>query len=226
MDSTPRITVSISNSSDTFDLSTNVPFTIFIALKLDHSCPITFDKRCAGLFDGRLLHKGGLTFVNTSTGQPVPRSIIDLCYSSSNSDGTPTENDKETFRTLFPGKEYLIEANFYPLLSLPLFDDRGMTGEELAQKQDTLPRTWKWPRVGLFEDGETYEVGVSKKAVVGRWMEGSLEDLLAMKRSWLFGLVKSAQKPEIKGTKIEYTIEKTTKFIFKRPDKDGSLNWP
>lgn len=69
-----------------------------------------------------------------------------------------------------------------------------------------------------MKDGETYEVGVSEAAGVRGWMEGTLGELLEMR--------KAGRKPEVREEVIRYVVEEGARFEVRRPDEDGELDWP
>lgn len=154
----PTITVRIVASSSTFDLSDSTGFTFNLTFTLEYKCAITFDKRFAGLFNGNVLYQDGLTFADTTTSSLVPRNQRNLCYMSSNCDGTPCDECKDGFFTLIPGQEHTIQIAFKP-----------------------IPGKTKWWNVEGFEDGHTYKIGISDEAVVKNWLQGSLSELLEMK---------------------------------------------
>ncbi|KAH7337909.1 hypothetical protein BKA66DRAFT_577433 [Pyrenochaeta sp. MPI-SDFR-AT-0127] len=187
------ISICISTSAHTLDLSLDTPFTITLNLTLQSTTPITFNKRSSSLFD-KTLSRQGLTFTNISTGKLVPRAKIYVSYLSS--DGLPREEDKEEWVTLFPDQDYVLETTFKPL-----------DGD-----------TSKWPKVAGFKDGQIYEIGVSEEAGVRTWIEGGLEDILEMRKSNLI--------PNVRKQAIGFEVRETKIFEVKRPDLDGSLNWP
>jgi hypothetical protein len=212
----PSIAVSIATSSPVLDLSKHDPFTITITITLDYPYPITFDKRFTSLFDGKALYEGGLSITNTSTKEQLARNSLSVCYDTSDEDGTPSEQSKDDFTTLFPGKDRQISVDIKPF-ELPVCPTSGFMDERLAEKQ--MPKkAWKWSNVSNLEDGQSYELGVSQEAVVRRWFQGSVAGVLEMKRLGL--------KPSIKNDVVRFTVRDTARFAVRRPDKDGSLNWP
>lgn len=78
--------------------------------------------------------------------------------------------------------------------------------------------TSKWPKVAGFKDGQIYEIGVSKEAGVQEWIKGSIEEILEMRKSNL--------TPNVEKQAIGFEVRETKNFEVKRPDPDGSLNWP
>jgi hypothetical protein len=154
MDRLPFIAVRITTSSPILDLSKQEPFTINLARTLDYIQPITFDKRFRGLFDGKLLNQSGLTF-RRLTGKCVPRGSKNICYMSSCKDGTPSEESKGSFVTLFPGNEHVIEATLKPILSNAQVEKNSSTSKGEQPFSLELWKLWKWPHVGGLEDRET-----------------------------------------------------------------------
>jgi hypothetical protein len=213
------IAVRITTSSPVFDLSQQTPFTISLALTLTHIYPITFDPRFTTLFNGNLLYNDGLTFTSTATGELVPRNTRDICYmSSSDEDTTPSEQTKNNFITLHPGKEHVLHATLQPFLSHSMFHTQGLTAQEIAEKQAELPKTWKWRNVAGMQDGEVYQVGVSEHAGVRSWMRGSAEALVEVKRAGLM--------PEVRTEVVPFMVVESARFKMRRPDTHESLDWP
>jgi hypothetical protein len=141
---------------------------------------------------------------------------------SRNDDGDedimPSEHTKNSFVTLYPGKEHVLHAKLQPILTYGMFSTRGLTSQEIAQKQAEQPKTWKWHDVGGMQDGEVYQVEVSKEVGVRSWMQGSVEALVEMKRAGLM--------PEFRRQVVPFVMVESAQFEMKRPDTDGSLNWP
>jgi hypothetical protein len=219
----PSIAVRITTSSLILDLSQQTPFTISLTFTLNHTHPITFAARLATLFDGNLLRAGGLTFTNTATGEPVQRNSRNLHYESLSSndndeDATPSEQTKDRFVTLHPGQEHILHATLQPILSNPIFPTQGLTSQEIVAKQEALPKTWKWYNVAGMQDREVYEVGISEGAGIRVWMQGSVEGLVEMRR---IGLT-----PEARRGVVRFVVVEPTRFEMRRPDRDGSLDWP
>lgn len=93
-----------------------------------------------------------------------------------------------------------------------------MTATEVRKIQDQQIKTLKWPHVAGFEDGQTYDIGISEEARVNEWIMGTLEGILEMGKSCL----KQSVRREVLG----FEVRETTSFEVKRPDRDGNLNWP
>ncbi|KAF1844986.1 uncharacterized protein K460DRAFT_365903 [Cucurbitaria berberidis CBS 394.84] len=211
-DLSPSIVVRLSTSSLVFDLSQPTPFTITLGLTLDYTAPITFRKIYTGLFDGKLLHEGGLTFTNAATGQHLPRNTIDICYRSDHEHCGPTWATRSDYVTLYPGREYVIERTINPVKVK--FLSAGINGE----KGDTRHEGLKWYGLWGFEDKARYQIGVSDAAVVKEWIEGSIWEILGWQ------ILRGT--PQMKRELIRYTVHDSGLFEIRRPDTDGSLNWP
>lgn len=76
----------------------------------------------------------------------------------------------------------------------------------------------KWPIVHRLLDGEVYEIKVSDEARVKMWIEGDLGDILEFSTE--------GRPPILLDEEIKFEVKDTTRFEVKRPDRDGSLNWP
>jgi hypothetical protein len=214
----PMIAGSTNTSSPVLDLSKQRPFTITVTLVLNYKHPITFDTRFAGLFNGRLMHKGGLQFTDVASGEAMPQNERHVQYESSNGDGTPSPTTKDQFTTLYPGEETTLELTLTPFLAAPLFNTDGLTLDQIVEKRDALGKTWKWYNVSGFEDSGVYEIGVSENAVVQNWMQGSLDELLAAK--------KLGMRPERKTEAVRFVVGKAARFEVKRPYKAEGWDWP
>jgi hypothetical protein len=217
----PHLSIAVRTtvSSPILDLAQQNPFTISLALTLSHTYPITFDPRFTTLFDGNLLYNDGLTFKNIATGELVQRNTRDVCYmSSSDADTTPSEQTKNSFVTLHPGKEHVLHATLQPVLRHSMFPMRGLTAQEIAEKQAQLPKTWKWPNVAAMQDGEVYQVEVSEYAGVRSWIQGSVEATIELRRAGL--------RPEVRMETVPFITVESARFEIRRPDIDGSLDWP
>jgi hypothetical protein len=215
------IAVRITTSSPILDLSQQTPFTISLALSLNHTRPITFNPRYSPLFNGNLLYHDGLRFTNTATGAVVrrnTRNVCDMGSSSDDDDTMPSEQTKNNFVTLHPGKDHVLHATVQPILTNSMFNTQGLTAQEIASKQAELPKTWKWPNVGGLQDGGVYQVDVSEGAAVRRWMQGSVEALVEVRRA--------GTRPVVRGEEVPFVMVESARFEVRRPDGDGSLDWP
>jgi hypothetical protein len=211
------ISVRLSTSSPTLDLSLSSPFTITLELTLRAAHPITFRKQLAPLFAGRF-YKGGLTFTNTRTGQSVPRSTINVCYIPSKINEPPTQENRSNWATLFPDTPYILEATFQPTTTkAPIAGWAGMTVEDMKAIQAQQPLLTKWHHVSGFEDEQAYEVGVCEGAALESWLRGSLDEILE--------LGKAGEVPELSKEPVPYEVSQSAEFAVKRPDADGSLNY-
>jgi hypothetical protein len=213
------ITVRITTSSSIFDLAQQKPFSISLVPILDHTHPITFDPLVTPVFNGNILYKNGLTFTNIATGELVPRNTRNLCNTSSFSDHTmPFEEIMNSSVTLHPGREHVLHAALQPILSHDIFSTQGLTCQDIADKQTDLPKAWKWPNVAGMQDRQVYQVGVDKNIGVKAWMQGSVESLVETKRSDL--------RLPINTEVVQFKVVECARFETRRPDTDGSLDWP
>jgi hypothetical protein len=112
----------------------------------------------------------------------------------------------------------MLHATLQPNLSHSMFSTQGLTAQEIAQKQAEVPSTWKWPNVGGMQDGEVYQVEVSKEAGVRSWMQGSIEALVEVRRAEL--------RPEVRRQVVPFVEVESARFEMRRPYTDGSLDWP
>ncbi|KAF2652740.1 NAD(P)-binding protein [Lophiostoma macrostomum CBS 122681] len=211
-----KISVSITTSTPTLDLSKHDPFIITITLTLHASHPITFNERLAYLFDGNLLCDDGIVFTNTATQEQVSRDRIQVCYDS-DAHETPTEGKEGTqeFITLVPGEPHVIEAktirpHAWHVWPKHVNDMKGMTQEEIAEKKKAMGVVWSWYGIEGLEDGQEYELGIAEDAAVRCWLQGSVEGLLEVKK---LGLT-----PTVRWEEIRYVAERTARFVVKRPN--------
>lgn len=209
----PHISVRISASSDQLNMTEGIPLTFFIELTLHHSQPITW--RSGGIFDASTVFRdSGLTFRDTSTGQLVPRSWI--CILTEPDDGKITEENKGGWTTLYPGKPHVLEPKFEGILGPQYWPPPQWTGETEEECRNR-PHIVTWRDVREFKDGETYEVGISDRARIGHYWNGTKDDFLS-------GRGEQSEETGRSGP-IEYKIEETISFTVSRPDADGSLNY-
>jgi hypothetical protein len=197
MSSHPAIAVKITTSVPVFDIYQIKPLTIRIAFTLTYNRPITLLKRYTGLFDGKILHKGGLTFTNTATGQQVSRNTSDICYMGAREGIFWTTRSE--YVTLYPGKAHIIQRDIYPMNS------PNMRAHKEGWKSISLLE-----KAGLagFGDAQTYEVGVSEKAVVHEWIEGSISEILVWQMlGW---------PPQQRREMIGYTVTDSVSFAVQR----------
>ncbi|RBQ77805.1 hypothetical protein FVER14953_21643 [Fusarium verticillioides] len=214
----PSIEAHISTSSPVFDLEADHDHTITIDLFLHHGRAITFPTENLRLFDSPM-NKGGLTFTDTETSIEARRNTIFIC--GPGYEGSLREDNKECFLTLHPGQKYTIEASISRMESgvgriqlLP-----GSTAEEYREAIAKQPKVWKWWKAGNLDDGKTYIIGTDQESTIRKWFEGSTEELL---RKPL------AERTDDKMNKEPIMINVTppAEFTMKRPDTDGSLDWP
>jgi hypothetical protein len=211
------ISVRISTSSPTLDLSLSSPFTITLELKLCATNPITFRKGFAPLFTS-YFYNGGLTFTNTRTGESVPRPTIYVDYIPSKANEPPTEENRSNWATLFPDTPYILEATLRPTITTaPIAAWTGITVEEMKEIQARQPLRTKWRHVGGFEDGATYEVGVCEGVAISSWLCGGFDEILEMS--------KAGTVPEVLREDVHYEVSQSARFVVRRPDADGSLNY-
>jgi hypothetical protein len=212
----PSIAVRISVSSSALDLSLNTSFKITIVSTFHGTHAITFRERETPLLLGPL-YKQGLTFTNTRNSAKVPRPALRCAlYSSSNDGGLPTAQNKDSWITLLPEQSHVREAIIEPMLcGAPI---PSMSAAEMMRIQEQQTKTLKWPWIMGFEDGQTYEIGISEGTGVNEWIKGSLEEILDIRKSNL--------TPSVEKEVIRFELRETTSFAVKRPDRDGSLSWP
>ncbi|KAF1847678.1 uncharacterized protein K460DRAFT_363729 [Cucurbitaria berberidis CBS 394.84] len=209
----PSISICISTPIPTFDLSLDTPFPITVILKLHYHQPITFRRREEHFFVTPL-GDPGLVFTNIRTGEKQIGSRVFVHYMSTNEDGLPTERNKEGWLTLHPGQPHTLDATIEPISG----EGRMRTIAEMESGSNERFATLKWPLVHALLDGEVYEISVSKEARIKKWMVGDLGEILDLRRSNLM--------PIIKDEVIDFELKETSRFEVKRPDRDGSLNWP
>jgi hypothetical protein len=211
------ISVRISTSSPTLDLSLSTPFKITLELTLHATHPITFRKQFAPLYATRF-YKGGFTFTNTRTGESVPRPTINVCYFPCKANEPPTEENRSNWATLFPDTPYILESTLQPTTTkAPIPGWAGMTVEDMKAIQAQQPLLTKWPRVRGLEDGQTYEIGIYEGLALESWLRGSFDEILEMR--------KAGEVPELLTEPVPYEVVQRAEFAVKRPDKDGSLNY-
>jgi hypothetical protein len=209
----PSISICISTPSPKFDLSLDTPFTITVTLTLHHHQSITFQPRDAPFFISPL-GDPGLVFTNISTGEKDIGSKSYAHYLSSGDGGLPTEANRESWLTLLPGQPHTLDASIKPMGG----KFRFRTIAEMESGSEVEFTTLKWPMVHRLLDGEMFDISVSEEARIRRWFVGELEEILNSRRSNMM--------PTVRNEVIEYELKETTKFKVKRPDRDGSLNWP
>lgn len=95
----------------------------------------------------------------------------------------------------------------------------GSTAKEYRETIEAQPQVWKWWKAGNLENGKTYRLGIDEASTIKEWFEGSMEDLL---RKPLFERTNEKMKKELDMVKVTQVAE----FTMKRPDSDGSLDWP
>ncbi|KAI4658265.1 uncharacterized protein J4E79_007247 [Alternaria viburni] len=99
MTSSPAIDVAITSSPDVFDIDGHTDLSIRLSLTLRHDKPITLYKRDTSLFDGKILHDGGLTFTDVETGQLVPRKqhVIHTGFTPLSTSGREKTDPRESW---------------------------------------------------------------------------------------------------------------------------------
>ncbi|CVL08301.1 uncharacterized protein FMAN_05102 [Fusarium mangiferae] len=214
----PSIEAQVSTSSPVFDLESEHDHTITIDLFLQHNRPITFPTQNLRLFDSPM-NKGGLTFTDLKTGTEARRNTIFMC--GPDREGSLREDNKSNFLTLHPGQKYTIQASISRMesgvgrIQLP----PGSIAEEYREAIEAQPKVWKWWKAGNLENGKTYRLGIDEESTIKEWFEGSREDLL---RKPLSERTNEKMKKELVVIKVTQAAE----FTMKRPDSDGSLDWP
>jgi len=200
MASSPAIDVIITSSPDVFDIDGHTDLSIRLSLTLRHDKPITLYKRETSLFDGKILHDGGLTFTDVETGQRVPRSTLNICYFSSESFSWATRSQ---YVTLHPGKQHVIHTGFTPL---------STSGREKTDPGESWVRSLKFAG---FKDGQTCRMGISENAFVKDWFEGTVWELLGWQvLGWA---------PTTVHTRISYRVVESSVVTIKRLEADDDI---
>ncbi|KAF5723109.1 hypothetical protein FMUND_2151 [Fusarium mundagurra] len=214
----PSIEAHISTSSSVFDLESDHDHTITIDLFLQHNRPITFPTQNLRLFDSPM-NKGGLTFTDTETGTEARRNRIFMC--GPDHEGSLREDNKESFLTLHPGQKYTIQASISRMesgvgrIQLP----PGSTAEDYREANETQPKVWKWWKAGNLDNDKTYRIGIDQESTIRKWFEGSREELLGKP-------LEDRTDDKMNKEPIMINVAQPAEFAMKRPDSDGSLNWP
>ncbi len=212
----PSISIHISTSSSTLDLSLDIPFTITIKTTPNTVYPVTFQKRHVPLLTNPLCTPG-LTFKNTRTGEYAPRPDMHVCYLPANDNGLPTERYRKKWMTLYPDHSNVVEATLRPRLTIdPPSPTLGMTAAAFMELQSQQTPVRKWGLVRGLEDGQTYEIGISEGMGAKEWLKGDLEEIL--------NVVKAGTIPELSREMIGFEVVQGARFTMNRPDADGSLN--
>lgn len=214
----PSIEAHISTSSPVFDLESEHDHTITIDLFLQHNRPITLPTQNLRLFDSPM-NKGGLTFTDTETGTEARRNTIFTC--GPDHKGSLREDNKDYFLTLHPEQRYTIQASISRMesgvgrIQLPL----GSTAKEYREAIEAQPKVWKWWKAGNLENGKTYRLGIDKESTIKKWFEGSTEELLRKP-------LDDRTDDKMNNEPIMINVTWPGEFTMKRPDTDGSLDWP
>lgn len=213
----PFIKVTIKTSSAEFDLSQPTPFAITLGLTLEWLCPVTLNKRYSGLFDGKILHQGGLTFTDVATGRQVPRDTIDMCYGDDSGQGISWAN-RNDYMTLYPGREHIIERYIGPINRPPALATQNRKNKAFGMKgDDDAQPTFGWHALRGFENDQTYRIDVSNEAYIEDWLEGSKWSILRWKMiGW------SPGKPR---DNLDFVVTSGAVVKIRRPDGDRSLEW-
>ncbi|KAF5530330.1 hypothetical protein FMEXI_13618 [Fusarium mexicanum] len=214
----PSIEARISTSSPVFDLESEHDHTITVDLFLQHSRPITFLTQNLRLFDSPM-NKGGLTFTDSQTGTEARRNRIFIC--GPDHEGSLRENNKEYFLTLHPGQKHTIQASISRMecgvgrIQPP----SGSTAKEYREAREAQPKVWKWWKAGNLDNGKAYRIGIDQESTIMKWFESSTEELL---RKPLDDRTDDKMSKE----PIMINVTQPAEFTMKRPDTDGSLDWP
>lgn len=220
MHTMPSIDLRISTSSPLLDLTSENPFTITLDLFLNHTTPVTFPNSVSSLFNGTIFKKGGLSFCNVSTGDYAGRNITNIC-----TDDSPIilqKGQEESFTTLHCGQKHTITASMERVkarVGNPLDPYAYGTVKEFQIALDRMPTIWKWHCTGGLNNGTTYEIGVDDAACVQRWLEGTKEELLSKP-------INERNENSMIKEAITVKVIQTSRFQVRRPDTDGSLDWP
>lgn len=210
----------ISTPSPVLDLGSTEPFEIVIELFLKHHSPISFSTDQSNIFNVNILHDGGLTFTDVSTGEQISRNTRFLCGGWC--DGILSAETEMKFKTLYPEQPYVREASFgrikwksFGSLTLPTM----ATIEQYQERVARLPDVWKWQGTGQLKDGRTYEIEIGTDATIHKWLEGAKEDLLAKP-------VSQRDEAAMRTEAVTFQVITPARFLVRRPDTDGSLDWP
>ncbi|KAG5742732.1 hypothetical protein H9Q70_014544 [Fusarium xylarioides] len=93
------------------------------------------------------------------------------------------------------------------------------TAKEYREANEAQPKVWKWWKAGNLDNGKTYRIGIDKESTIRKWFEGSTEELL---RKPLDDRTDEKMNKE----PIMIKVIQPGEFTMKRPDTDGSLDWP
>lgn len=216
----PSIDVRISTSSPLLDLTSENPFTITLDLFLDHTSPVTFPNSASSLFNGTIFKKGGLSFCDVATGDYAGRNSIILCR-----DDSPIilqKDREESFTTLHCGQKHTITASIERVktrVGNRLDPYAYGTVKEFQNALERMPTIWKWDSTGGLNNETTYEIGVDDAVCVQRWLEGTKEELLSKP-------IDERNENSMIKEAITIHVIQTSRFQVRRPDTDGSLDWP
>lgn len=216
--STPiSISLAISTSSPTLDLSLDTPFTLTALATLHSTHAITFQKRHAPIFT-RPLFTPGLTLRNTRTGNHVPRPTMHTHYIYSQADAVPTQKRTALWMTLHPRVPHVIDVTLAPRMVRVgrVHLSPGMSAKAVQELQRRQTRVRKWVHVAGLVDGEAYEIGVSAEAGLGEWFVGDLDGVL--------DVVEGGKVPELRKEVIRFEVAQGAGFFVERPDEDGRLS--
>ncbi|CZR40430.1 uncharacterized protein FPRO_05330 [Fusarium proliferatum ET1] len=214
----PFIEAHISTSSIDFDLEAEHHHGITIDLFLQHNRPITFPIKDIRLFESPM-NEGGLTFTDTETGTEARRNIISI--PGPGHQGSLREDNKGCFLTLHPGQKHTKNGYISRIesgvgsIELP----ENSTVEEYKEAIAKQPKVWKWWSAENLENGHTYRVGIDKASTIKEWFEGSMEELLCKPLA-------ERTDEKMKKEPIVINVTQPAEFTMKRPDSDGSLDWP
>lgn len=207
--------------------SKTTPFTITIDFVLNHTRAITLPRRALDDFASIDTYDGGLTFTDASTGEVLRRSL--MCVLTDGAHLPPlSRRTQRAFVTLFPGRKVTVTMGFRPVDERPWFIGNGgrcMSEQETKMVRTRLKPITQWRGVREFEDGVTYEIGLTRSAWTYKWMEGSKAELL----SW-WSLLTSFFAGRVERTQpIPLRIIKPASFVVKRPAdlaENERIDWP
>lgn len=208
--------------------SRTTPFTITIDLVLNHPRAITLPRHALDDFAKLDTFDGGLTFTDTSTGQVLQRSLV--CVLSDDAQLPPfSRRTQSAFVTLSPGSKVTLTMGFRPVEERPWFIGNGgrcMSEQETRMVRTRLRPITQWRGVREFEDGVTYEIGLTRPALTYKWMEGSKAELL----SWWSLLASFFAGRVVERTQaIPLRIIKPASFMVRRPadpEENERIDWP
>ncbi|KAH7236220.1 hypothetical protein BKA59DRAFT_516736 [Fusarium tricinctum] len=191
-----------------FDMDLDDPFIITVELILHHHSSNTFRTKEIPLFNGKVMNKGGLTFINTATGIETPRNTIVFCEPGP--EGPLRVAVEDSFTSLRPGEKYIIEGSMYRTYISFDFGPNG-SPEEIKAVIKNRPKAWDWWHAENLEEGSTYRIGIDQNKAIKRWLEGNKKELLSK-------LLTKRTDDKMKSGPIFFHVIQPAEFIVKKPE--------